>query len=199
MKKLIIGLILVILVTSWLSACSTPSEEVDQVGSIFTIPLERTVQETTLKEARNTVGLGVPVPTYMPENYEVQEVYLSPMVSGPPGVILLISDRKIERNLVTRTDAAGTRQYYELQCRMTMSVRWHSDGLILPPKISSSMGKSVNINEGSGLIIWGEEINDLWWIWHPDPNDEGLFVLEISVSKDFPEEELARVAESVQQ
>jgi len=169
------------------------------VGSIFTIPLERTVQETTLKEASNTVGLAVPVPTYLPENYEVREVYLTPMASGPPGVILLISDRKIEKNLISHTDAAGTRQYYELQCRMTMSVRWHSDGLILPPKISSSMGRGVNINEGSGLIIWREEINDLWWIWHPDPNDEGLFELEISVSKDFPEEELVRVAESVQQ
>ena len=199
MKKLIIGLILVILVMSSLSACSTPLEDVNQVGSTFTVPLGLTVQKTTLKEVSNIIGLAVPVPTYLPESYEVQEVYLRPMMSGPPGVILLISDREIEKKLVTHTDAAGTRQHYDLQCRMTMSVRWDSDGHLLPPKISSSMGRGVNINEGSGLLIWGEESNDLWWIWHPDPNDEGLFELEISVSKDFPEEELVRVAESVQQ
>ena len=199
MKKLIMGLILVILLMSSLSACSTPSEDVDQVGSTFTIPLELTVQKATLEEASNIVGLTVPVPTYLPESYEVQEVYLLPMMSGPPGVMLLISDREIKRKLVTHTDAASTRQLYELQCRMTMSVRWDGDGFLLPPKISSSMGRGVNINEGSGLLIWGEESNDLWWIWHPDPNDEGLFELEISVSKDFPEEELVRVAESVQQ
>ena len=192
---------MVILVTSWLSACSTLSEDVDQVGSMFTVQLEHAIEKTTLKEACNTVGLAIPVPTYLPEGYEVQEVYLSPMTSGPPGVILLISDRKIERNLVTRTDTTGILQYYELQCRMTISARWNSDGLILPPKISSDMGRGVDINEGSGLIIWGwdEESNDLWWTLHPDPGDEGLFVLEISVSKDFPEEELIRVAESVQQ
>ncbi|GAI42027.1 unnamed protein product, partial [marine sediment metagenome] len=101
MKKLIIGLILVILVMSSLSACSTPLEDIDQVGSTFTIPLALTVQKTTLEEASNIVGLAVPVPTYLPESYEVQEVYLRPMTSGPPGVILLISDREIERKLVT--------------------------------------------------------------------------------------------------
>ena len=199
MEKLIIGLILVILVMSSLSACSTPLKDIDQVGSTFTIPLEFTVQKTTLEEASNIVGLAVPVPTYLPESYEVQEVYLIPMMSGPPGVMLLISNRKIEKKLVTHTDAAGTRQLYELQCRMTMSIRWVSDGHLIPPKISGSMGRGVNINEGSGLLIWGEENNDLWWTWYPDPNGEGLFELEISVSKDFPEEELVKVAESVQQ
>ena len=201
MKKLIMGLILVILLVSILSACSTQSENIAQVGSMFTVQLEHAIEKTTLKEAGNTVGLAVPVPTYLPESYEVREVYLTPMASGPPGVILLISDREIERNLVTRTDTTGTLQYYELQCRMTISARWDSDGLILPPKISSDMGRGVDINEDSGLIIWGwdEESNDLWWTLNPDPDDEGLFVLEISVSKDFPEGELVRVAESVQQ
>ncbi len=199
MKKLITGLIPVILVMSSLSACSTPSEGVDQVGSTFTIPLEITFQKTTLEETSNIVEFAVPVPTYLPESYEIQEVYLKPMASGPPGVMLLISDREIEKKLVTHTDATGTRQLYELQSKMTMSIRWDSDGRLIPPKISSSMGRGVNINEGSGLLIWGEESNDLWWTWHPDPNDEGLFVMVISVSKDFPEEELVRVAESVQQ
>ncbi len=200
MKRLITGLVPVLLVMSSLSACSAPSENVDQIGSTFTVPLELTVEKTTLKEAGNIVGLTVPVPTYLPKNYEIQEIYLMPMVSGPPGVMLLISDRRIEKKLVTLTNAAGARrQYYDFLPRMTMSIRWDSDGRLLPPKISGSMGRGVNINEGSGLLIWGEESNDLWWIWHPDPNDEGLFELVISVSKDFPEEELVRVAESVQQ
>ena len=200
MKRLITGLVPVLLVMSSLSACSAPSENVDQIGSTFTVPLELTVEKTTLKEAGNIVGLTVPVPTYLPKNYEIQEIYLMPMVSGPLGVMLLISDRRIERRLVTLTNAAGTRrQYYDFLPRMAMSIRWNSDGFLIPPKISSDMGRGVNINEGTGLLIWGEESNDLWWTWHPDPNDKGLFEFEISVSKDFPEEELVRIAESVAQ
>ncbi len=200
MKKLIIGLILVILVMSSLSACSTSSEDVDQMGSTFTILFELTAEKATLKQVSNIVGLTVPVPTYLPGSYEIQEIYLRPRTSGPPEVMLLISDRRIERRLVTLTNAAGTRrQYYDFLPRMAMSIRWKSDGFLIPPKISGDMGRGVNINQGSGLLIWGEESDDLWWIWHPDPDDKGLFEFEISVSKDFPEEELVRVAESVQQ
>ena len=168
-------------------------------ANVFTVVLELSVQKATLEEADSIIGIAVPVPTYLTEGYEIREIYLQPMMSGPPGVIILISDRETEKKLVTHTDAAGTRQQYELRCRITMRIRWDSDGHLIPPAKAPVPKRGVKINASDGLIMVEDDTNDLWWTWRPDPDDEGLFELEISANKDIPEEELVRVAESVEQ
>lgn len=55
-------------------AGSTPSPG---STSTFTGTLELAdYQKITLEEAGNTIGLTVPTPTYLPEGYEVQGVYI---------------------------------------------------------------------------------------------------------------------------
>lgn len=162
----------------------------------FTVALELSTQKATLEEASSIIGMAIPLPIYLPEGYGIREIYLQPMMSGPPRVILLISDRETEKKLVTHTDAAGTRQRYELRCRITMSIRWDSDGFLIPP--AKVPGTSVEINESWGKIMRQDDSNELWWTWRPNPDDEGLFELVISANKDVPEEGLVKIAESVQ-
>ncbi len=164
----------------------------------FTVVLELSNQKATLEEAGSIMGVSVPVPAYLPEGYGIREIYLQPMMSGPPGVMILISDRETEKKLVTHTDAAGTRQQYELRCRMTMSIRWDSDGFLIPPAKAPVPKRGVKVNESDGLLMIEDDTNNLWWTWRPDPDDEGLFELKISANKDIPEEELVKIAESVQ-
>jgi len=163
-------------------------------ANTFTVVLELSAQKTTLAEASSIMGVNVPVPTYLPEGYEVQEIY----VEGSTIVRLLISDRETEKKLVMHTDRAGTRQRYELRCRMTMRIRWDNDGHLIPPAKAPVPKRGVKINASDGLIMVEDDTNDLWWTWRPDPDDEGLFELEISANKDIPEEELVKIAESVQ-
>lgn len=158
----------------------------------FTSILELTAQETTLEEASSIIGV---TPTYLPEGYEIQEVYVS-----DSRMILLISDEEIEKKLVTPADAAGTRQRYEFQCKMRMSIYWSSQGipggLKLPgerPKINPTRGITM-----ASVIEDRGDHNDLWWDWRPEPMEEGMFEIVISAAKNIPKGELVKVSESVQ-
>ena len=93
----------------------------------FTSALELSARKTTLEDASSIIGTIIPVPDYLPLDYEIQEVYIEDST-----VILLISDEKIEKELVTHTDATGTRQRYEFQLKMRMSIRWYNDQFTAP-------------------------------------------------------------------
>lgn len=157
-------------------------------SATFTSTLELTAQKTTLEEASETIGVTLPVPTYLPEGYEIQEVYVEDST-----VRLLISDKETEKKLVTHTDAAGTRQRYEFRCRMTMSISWFSE-MGIPIRLPV---KQVKINESTGFLQDRSDHNALWWNWYPNPGEPGMFELVISANKEIPEEELVKVAESV--
>jgi len=186
---LVVALLMVTGCQSDREADSTPSPS---STSTFTGTLELAAQETTLEEASSIVGV---TPTYLPEGYEIQEVYAS-----DSRVMLLISDEGIEKKLVTHTDAAGTRQRYEFQCKMRMSISWSSQGvpggLKLPgerPEIKPSGGITI-----ASVIVDRGGHNDLWWHWRPDPANDGMFEIVISAAKNIPKGELVKVAESVQ-
>jgi len=158
--------------------------------------LELSDQKVTLEEASEIIGRPVPVPTYLPDGYSIQEVY----AHGKAMIMLLISDKEIEKKLVTHTDAAGTRQWYELRCPMTMQIDWcdpEPPGIKLP-------GKRVNINtsrgviRGRGIIQDRGDHNALWWHWAPDPLQLGAFELVLSAGKRVSNNELVKIAESAQ-
>jgi hypothetical protein len=108
--------------------------------------------------------------------------------------MLLISDKEIEKKLVTHTDAAGTRQWYELRCPMTMQIVWCD---LEPPGIKLP-GKRVNINTSRGVIQDRGDHNALWWHWKPDPLQLGAFELVLSAGKRVSTKELVKIAESAQ-
>lgn len=161
-----------------------------QTGPVtFTEVLELSVQKVTLDEASNVVGWEIPVPSYLPQDYKIQEVYVMDSSVG-----LLISDEEIEKELVTHTDAAGTRQRYEYQSKMEMSISWHSQGVAGGLKLP---GDKVNIGDTHGVIVDAGDHYNLWWQPRPDLEQPGQYEIVLSASKLFKKDELVRIAESV--
>ncbi len=155
----------------------------------FTEVLELSAQRVTLAEAGETIGWDIPVPAYLPEGYEIKEVYVR-----DGSISLLISDEVIGKEMVTHTDAAGTRQRYEYQSKMEMSISWHSQGIAGGLKLP---GDKVNIGEAHGVIFDAGDHYNLWWQPRPDPEQSGQYEIVLSASKGFKKDELVRVAESV--
>ena len=121
MKRLVAfcSIAMVVLLTFTLTGCS----------ATFTSPLELNAQKTTLEEASGIIGVPVPVPTYLPEDYEIREVY----VTGEHEVTLLISDEVIEKKLVgkqvvTDVGTVVTPQRYDVKSKMRMIIRWYPEG-----------------------------------------------------------------------
>ena len=158
-------------------------------STTFAEVLELSAKPVTLAEASETVGWDIPVPAYLPEDYEIKEVYVR-----DSSVRILISDEVIDKELVTHTDAAGTRQRYEYQSKMEMSISWHSQGVAGGLKLP---GDRVNIDEMSGVIFDAGDHYDLWWQPRPDPQQPGPYELVLSASKLFSKDDLVRITESV--
>jgi len=174
--------------------CQFGTNETTPSFAAFTSTLEPDTQKTTLEEARSILGVTVPAPTYLPRGHEIKEVYIELNTKEPTRseVILLISDEDIEMELVTHTDAAGTRQRYEFQCPMLMVVRWFVDGGI-PVRLPV---EQVKINEKSGFLVEKDDHNSLLWnLWNP--GQRGSFELILAASKSISRDELANIAESV--
>ncbi len=149
------------------------------------IPFE--ARKITLNEADSIIGMALPAPTYLPEGYKIQEVYVVDST-----VVLLISDKEIEKELVSYTDASGNRQRYDFQSKMEMNVRWYSEGGI-PVRLP---GEKVEFNGYWGWILDEGDHNTLWWNWYPDPDKSGMFELVLSASKGISKRALVRVAAS---
>jgi hypothetical protein len=145
-------------------------------SSTFTDTLDpNDYQKTTLEEASNIIGLAVPTPTYLPEGYEVREVYIKDTGDSTEWIIvLLISDGGIEWK--------GT----EYQCKMRLTVYWRDAGGLKMP-----WAKRVQIGDSYGMLEKEKDHNDLSWIIQPGRK----FVL--SAGKVFSTKELIKIAESV--
>lgn len=155
-------------------------------------------QKTSLEEASNFIGVPIPVPTYLPKGCKIQEVFIEPFYERPSGsrITLLISDKKIEKEITTHVDNAGrTQQRYEFKCRMQMRMWWSENGGPgKPPCGDSDNCKLVDVGEGKGwLADWGA-YRQLWF-W-PHSYKPG-FEIVLSAGKRMPKEELIKVAESM--
>jgi len=183
MKKLLVLSIVALAATSLVvGGC--------QAGpATFTEVLELSAQKVTLAEASETIGWDIPVPAYLPEGYEIKEVYVH-----DGSIRLLISDEVIGKELVTHSDAAGTSQRYEYQSKIEMGISWHSQGVAGGLKLP---GDKVNIGETHGVIFDAGDHYNLWWQPRPDLEQPGQFEIVLSASKLFKKDELVRVAESV--
>lgn len=169
-KKAIIGLLaLVLLVAVALSGCQL-------WPTTFTGTLDlNDYQKTTLEEAGNTIGMTVPMPTYLPEGYEVQEVYIKDTGNSTEWiVVLLISGGEIEW--------IGN----EYQCQMRITVYWRDVGGLKMP-----WAERVKIGDSYGMLEKEKDRNDLSWIIRPGCK------LVLSAGKDIPTKELTKIAESV--
>ncbi len=141
-------------------------------------------QEISLEEASLSSESVSIVPAYLPDDLKIQEVYIHYYPEGDRAkAIFIISDEKIEKELVTNADMEGIiRLYYELECKMKMTVRRAG------PHIR--MGEKVKVNYGTGRIMVGDETQNLYWY-------VGRIEFILTASKNVPKEELIKVAESV--
>ncbi len=186
MKKLVV--LFAIMMSGILLAVTTGCK----LGSAtFTDTLELTAEKTTLEEASNILGMAVPSPAYLPKDYKIQEVYIQGRTPR-----LLISDKEIEKKLITHTDAAGTRQRYEFQCTMEMGIKWYPKGQVGDLKLP---GDRVTIGASRGVIVDAGDHNALWWLMptRSTPEQPGQFEITLSASKNIPKAELLKIAESL--
>jgi len=166
----------------------------------FSSALELSTQKITLEEASSIIGVTIPTPSYLPKGYKIWEVY----IEVDSTVILLISDEEIKKEMVTHTDATGTHQHYEVECKMRMDIRWLSQGgrgtklsgeWVTISKRTISESGVVMVNRG--LIVDRDDHNDFWWEWYPNLGERGEFEIVLSVNKSIPERELVKVAKSL--
>jgi len=179
-RRVYLGVVIVavILLAIIVSGCS----------DTFTGTLELTTRETTLEEAASSIGNTVPVPAYLPAGYEIKEIYFDGSY-----VRVLISDKGVPKKLVTHTDASGTRQRWEIECKMLWSVRWSESGA---PPVRLPVEK-VKLHENWGFLQDRGDHRALWWNWSPVPSESGMFELILAATKRISKEELVKIAESV--
>jgi len=167
------------------TAATTPTTPADTPFPTFTTKIRLGYyQEISPEEASlSSEGVSI-VPAYLPDDLKIQEVYIYYHPEKDRAeVILIISDGKIEKELVTYADTEGIiRLYYELECKMKMTVRQAG-----PP---IRMGEKVKVNYGTGRIMVGDETQSLYWY-------VGRIEFILTASKDVLAEELVKVAESV--
>ena len=163
----------------------------------FSSRLSVKAQETFIEEASKFTGTPIPVPGYLPEGCKIQEVFIQPFSENPSGspITLLISDKKIDKEITTYTDSAGrTHQRYEFKCKMKMSGCWYWGFDGFKPPCSGKSCKRVNIRrDGEGWLFERDTYNCL--VWRPAGDDLPGFEISLSAGKGIPKKELLKVAE----
>lgn len=186
MKKLIVLSVLIMTLVLFIGSCrdgQEPSPVPQPTPSPGPGPSSGTTgesgledfQKMTLEEASLTIGLPVLAPTYLPESYEVREVYLKDTGSYTEWiVVMLISDEEL-----VQKDG----RYNE---KMRLTIYWHDVGGLKMP-----WAERIQIGDSYGMLEEEDDRNDLSWIVRPGRR------LVLSAEKDIPTEELAKIAESV--
>jgi hypothetical protein len=137
-------------------------------------------EKTSLGKIPGTLGMtdvAVPIPSYLPENCEIKEVYLGEVKHGEYGAIrFVISDVEVEH------------QGEEVKCVLLMHTRWMrkgpAGGLKIPGTSYFELGRT-----GIAALDQTDDPVALWVQLRQ-------FEIVVLASKDFPTEELIKVAES---
>lgn len=158
------------------------SPQNDSVNPIYTSTFTGTFegdgklyyQETSLPEAEKKVGEHIPVPTYLPEAFKIQEAYIRESPEGYKWVIqLLISDVPIEW------------QGEEFETKILYSIYWFS---IAPKPIDL---EKVYIGHHQWAFIEEEDDYTMLFWWQNS-------LMELSRTKQFGVGELTKIASSVE-
>ena len=136
-------------------------------------PLEP--EKVSLDEASRRLGISIPVPTYLPHDHEIREVYIQGNT-----VTLLISGDEIDGK----------------KAEISLNMDWYSEGQAGGLKLP---GEWVTIGKTKGVLVEREKYNDLIWLWpaSTSPERPSQFEFRVSAVKDIPKEELIKIAESV--
>jgi hypothetical protein len=142
---------------------------------------------TTVEDASERIGIDVPAPAYIPEGYEIKEVYIKERNHATVDkIVILISDEEI----IWQGD--------EYQCKIRISIEY---GSLIGLKIEE--GKSIKIGEVREWEVWGYLLGEegdhyqLWYQWNPGSRGQAeIFEMAITAYTVISEEELLKIAES---
>lgn len=179
-KSLFLWNALLLIITFSISSCRTGDNIPTYSGPTVSGELESGWQKSTIRELNQSLNTYLPVPTYLPSDYKIQEVYyISEPNNKPPSteIILLISEQPVRW-----ADNRYT-------CRLALSLGWNHAGL----------GLKMDWAEYIPGIRGRLEVKDgeyrLWWETYGSPKSLGSTLI-LHASNDFPREEMIKIAAS---
>ena len=182
MMKIILSLIAVIVIIA--AGCGNVSE--DKTPPVYAAPsfsgfLFDSWKKTDIRTMEKLLDTKLQVPTYLPFDYEVKEVYYRQYPeSSPPvtDIMLLISEQDIGWEDLRYT------------CRLALLIGWNDASLGL------KMFWAEFIEEARGRLEITDDGYILWQASYGDP-DALDSTLKLYASPDFPREELIKIAASI--
>ena len=142
-------------------------------------------QRVSLEEANIIIEALLPVPTYLPEGFEIIGIYMLERSDYSEHMVLFISDEAIDEKQLSDINEVPRK----MEMYVTLYRRGQVGGLKLP-------GEWLNIGDTEGVLVTRETTNELWWIL-THPERPGQYELKLSAIKEIPKEELVKIAGSV--
>ena len=214
-RRWLFAMLACILALGLLAACtieeSGPTPTPEKSPQVAPIPVE----EVSLEEAGEALGVPLTTPGYLPQGYELRRIFVR---EGRPHVYLLFSDEEITGKVQTLQDL------YPLISKLEQSGASGGPKLVLiidrvdeipSPEIYESMAEQaegwgstvvdmsevkgclpantvnvVEINQVKGYLSTGETSYALAWFW------SGCH-FDMRMTKKLPVEELIKIAESI--
>lgn len=141
-------------------------------------------KQVSLEEAGDLIGARVPLPSYLPEGYAVQEIYVG---AGNGTTIMLISDGPIEK--INRGSPDNPKDYpiYLVKCEMSMYVSFENDLRMI--------GGNAKPVPSEMVFDEAENSNGIWWTVQVDGETASLHL--VAREDVAGEEELMKIARSV--
>ena len=149
-------------------------------------------QHVSLKRASDVIGHALPVPSYLPEGYVIQGVYIVEIGTQVKTLDLTIANQHI-----------GEKQYPTLKMppeQMILQISWS-----ISPSLGIKLeGERFDVADGrrgfEGAIFQERlENNQLIWDWTPDlsPDHPEHFEFQLIADKSISKEELVKIARSI--
>jgi len=174
--------VIAVLLLAVMTACTKESEP--QAPPVYSDPtvsgqLPMGCQKTTIQKIESLLGQKLPIPAYLPEDYQVREVFYYQEPNSTPQVtriFLLISEQPV----------AWVDNYYT--CRLVLEIGWHELGLGL------KMPWAHSIPEVGGRLEDKDGEYVLWWEY--GTSEFPSSTLRLYASNQFSREELVKIAAS---
>lgn len=141
-------------------------------------------KQVSFEEASKLIGARLPLPTYLPGDYAVQEIYSG---VGNSTIIILISDGPIEKANREPSDKPRDYLIHEVKCKMAMYVSFVQDLRVVGGKAKPTLTDMVFDEMTSENAVW----------WSVESENKIASLHLIAAKEVADKEELLKFADSV--
>ncbi len=180
-KHIIVTLVITLLVTTGCTYDFQKQTPILYSGLTVSGEIDNKWHKAEIDEIESIISHKLPIPMYLPYDYEIKDVYYYQESGTTPQVIeviLLISDQPISW--------VDTKYI----CRLVLSIGWNSPGLGL--KIPAAQ----YITEIKGKLEQKDNKNILWWESYGGPGSLGS-TLRLVANLEFSRDEMINIAASI--